>query len=123
MEYNEKLDKLLESTKSKNDACKVLTDEVKAGREEIKNILQAANETKYIGQNGISVSILDVDKTTFNQELVIQYLKEKGLDKYIHTKEYFDESEIAMAMARKEIDATDFAPFTIEKHELRVLIK
>ena len=123
MEYNEKLDKLLESTKSKNDACKVLTDEVKAGREEIKNILQAANETKYVGQNGISVSILDVDKTTFNQELVIKYLREKRLDKYIHTKEYFDESEIAMAMARKEIDAADFAPFTIEKHELRVLIK
>ena len=100
-----------------------LTKRVKAYKDEIKQLFSDLNILEYTATDGSKVSMSVVDKTTIDQEQLINYLKDKGLNQFIHTKEYVDENEIAYAVAQDTINAADLAPMRIEKTEYRLNIK
>ena len=102
---------------------KDLTKRVTAYKDEIKQLLGDLNLLEYTATDGSKVSMSVIDKTTIDQEQLINYLKEKGLTQFVHTKEYVDENEIAYAVAQDTINATDLAPMRIEKTEYRLNIK
>lgn len=77
----------------------------------------------YETPNGSKISITEIDKSYLNEAEVLNYLRTNKLDKFIKTKEYYDETEIAMAIANNELKAEDFVPFTIEKKEVRLNFK
>ena len=118
-----RLNYLSRTIKQKNDNKNCLSKEVEATKSEIKIILNTLNLTEFIGDTGTTLSLSEIDKTTLNEEFTIKYLKDKGLNQFVHTKEYFDETELAMAVARGEVNPVDLAPFRIEKKEIRLIIK
>jgi phage host-nuclease inhibitor protein Gam len=73
--------------------------------------------------SGKKVSITHVDKSFLDIGPTIEYLKKNGLERFIKTKEYFDEAELAMAIVNNEIKAEELAPFTVQKEEVRLNIK
>lgn len=89
----------------------------------IKEIFANKDLSEFTTDSGVKASITTIDKSTLNETEVLNYFHNHGLDKYIKTKEYFDEAEVAMAIANNELNASDFAPFMIEKTEIRLNIK
>lgn len=102
---------------------KDLTKRVTAYKDEIKQLFNELNILEYTATDGSKVTMSVIDKSTIDQEQLINYLKEKGLTQFIHTKEYVDENEIAYAVAQDTINAADLAPMQIEKTEYRMNIK
>ena len=100
-----------------------LTKRVKAYKDEIKKLFEDLHILEYTSSDGSKVTMSVIDKTSIDTEQLINYLKEKGLAQFIHTKEYVDENEIAYAVAQDTIDAADLAPMRIEKTEYRLNIK
>lgn len=102
---------------------KDLTKRVTAYKDEIKQLFNDLGILEYTATDGSKITMSVIDKTTIDQEQLINYLKEKGLNQFIHTKEYIDENEIAYAVAQDTINASDLAPMQIEKTEYRMNIK
>ena len=73
--------------------------------------------------HGKKITISHVDKSFLDIAPTIEWLKQNGFEKYVKTREYFDEAELAMAIVNNEIKAEDLAPFTVSKEELRLNIK
>lgn len=102
---------------------KDITKRVKEYKDEIKQLFQDLNILEYTASNGNRVSMTVVDKTSIDEFALINYLKEKGLTQFIHTKEYIDENEIAYAVAQGNINAADLAPMQVPKTEYRLNMK
>lgn len=102
---------------------KDITKRVKEYKDEIKQLFQDLNILEYTASNGNRVSMTVVDKTSIDEFALMNYLKEKGLTQFIHTKEYIDENEIAYAVAQGNINAADLAPMQVPKTEYRLNMK
>lgn len=102
---------------------KDITKRVKEYKDEIKQLFQDLNILEYTASNGNRVSMTVVDKTSIDELALMNYLKEKGLTQFIHTKEYIDENEIAYAVAQGNINAADLAPMQVPKTEYRLNMK
>ena len=68
-----------------------LTKRVKAYKDEIKKLFEDLHILEYTSSDGSKVTMSVIDKTSIDTEQLINYLKEKGLAQFIHTKEYVDE--------------------------------
>lgn len=110
------LDYLGQKYKEQNDEWNSLKRFVDDAKAQIKKIMTDYNISQYTCSNGVILSHYIKDNSTLDEELVLKYLKEHGLEKFIHTKEYFDETELAMAIANGQINGADLAPFKIEKY-------
>jgi len=110
------LDYLGQKYKEQNDEWNSLKRFVDDAKAQIKKIMTDYNISQYTCSNGVILSHYIKDNSILDEELVLKYLKEHGLEKFIHTKEYFDETELAMAIANGQINGADLAPFKIEKY-------
>lgn len=121
-EPKDKLRELALSLKEKNIQKKQNETELKALKDEFKSLAKELGVDSYKDED-VKVSISEISKISFDSEGVIQVLKQRGLDKYIHTKEYFDEAEIAMAITKNELKAEEIKPFMSETNETRINIR
>lgn len=110
------LDYLGQKYKEQNDEWNSLKRFVDDAKAQIKKIMTDYNISQYTCSNGVILSQYIKDNSILDEELVLKYLKEHELEKFIHTKEYFDETELAMAIANGQINGADLAPFKIEKY-------
>lgn len=94
----------------------------KENKDLIKNLCNELNYDNY-ESCGIKISFSHVDKSYLEEGPVLEYLRKNNLTKFIKTKEYFDEAEIAMAIANNEIKAEDLSPFIVKKEQINMYIK
>lgn len=102
---------------------KQLEKQIKSEKETVKSLCIDLKYDSYESKCGKKISITHVDKSFLDEFKTLEWLRNNGLEKYIKTKEYFDEAELAMAIVNQEIKAEDLAPFTVQKEELRLNIK
>ena len=121
-EFEKKLEELVPKFYEINEVAKSSKKESDSYKEEIKNIFEELNIKDFTVDN-IKVSVQDIEKTSFIEPLVIDYLKQHGLDYLVKTKEYIDEADILMAASRNEINVVDLEPFTNTKIEKRITVK
>lgn len=121
-EFEKKLEELVPKFYEVNEVAKSSKKESDSYKEEIKNIFEELS-IKDFTVNNIKVSVQDIEKTSFIEPLVIDYLKQHGLDYLVKTKEYIDEADILMAASRNEINVVDLEPFTNTKIEKRITVK
>lgn len=106
-----------------NETYKNMGKQITENKDIIKNLLSELNMNDFTSPSGVHVTTTTIDKSFLDEQLVLTYLKEHGFENYIKTKEFFDQTEIAMAVANNEIPAADLAPFRVEKTEIRLNIK
>lgn len=106
-----------------NETYKSMGKQITENKDIIKELLTELNMNDFTSPSGVHVTTTTIDKSFLDEQLVLTYLKEHGFEKYIKTKEFFDQTEIAMAVANNEIPAADLAPFRVEKTEVRLNIK
>lgn len=94
----------------------------KENKDTIKTLCTELGLEKY-NKNGIKISLSHVDKSYLEEGPVLEYLKKNNLSKSIKTKEYFDEAEIAMAIANNELNAAELSPFIVKKEQINIYIK
>lgn len=121
-EFEKKLEELVPKFYEINEVAKSSKKESDSYKEEIKNIFEELN-IKDFTVNNIKVAVQNIEKTSFIEPLVIDYLKQHGLDYLVKTKEYIDEADILMAASKNEINVVDLEPFTNTKIEKRITVK
>lgn len=121
-EFEKKLEEIVPKFYEVNEVAKSSKKESDSYKEEIKNIFEELNIKDFTVDN-IKVSVQNIEKTSFIEPLVIDYLKQHGLDYLVKTKEYIDEADILMAASRNEINVIDLEPFTTTKIEKRITVK
>lgn len=119
--YN-RLKQLCNEMKQHNIILKEYENKLKAEKEELKQLSKELGIDKYQDEN-VKVTIITVDKSILDEIPTLTYLKEHNLNAYIHTKEFFDYTELVMASTQNKIKIEDLAPFVIKKEEVRVNIK
>lgn len=122
IEFKNRLDDILPKLYEQNEVQKSSKKEVDSYKDEVKALFEELNIKEY-SVDGIKVSITEVEKSSLKEALVIEYLKSKGLNHLVKTKEYIDESEILMAASRNEFDALDLEPFMNVEIQKRINIK
>lgn len=101
---------------------KVYKDLATKQNNKIKEILTKLNIDKFEDEN-FKVSLTTIDKSYLDETLVLKYLKEHNLEKYIRTKEYFEPDDLIIASNNGEINIEDLSPMRIEKFETRLNIR
>jgi hypothetical protein len=117
------LAKAVETVTSLDTQYKQTGKIISENKDIIKKLCSELCIDSYETPNGSKISVTEIDKSYLNEAEVLNYLRTNKLDKFIKTKEYYDETEIAMAIANNELKAEDFVPFTIEKKEVRLNFK
>lgn len=102
---------------------KDLSKRVNDYKDEIKQLFKDLNLTEYTATSGAKITMSVIDKSTIDNNKLINYLKEHNMTQYIHTKEFVDENEIIYAVSKDLIKAEDLAPMQINKTEYRINIK
>lgn len=69
------------------------------------------------------ILISNVETQYLDEIPTMEYLKKNGLEKYVHTKEYFDVKEIVMGISKHEIKREDLLPFFKSEESTRITIK
>ena len=121
-EFKDKLVEIIPKFYEANELAKSSKKEADSYKEVVKNIFDELNISSF-EHEGIKVNVQDIEKTSFIEPLVINYLKQNNLEHLIKTKEYIDEADILMAANRGEINVVDLEPFTSTKIEKRITIK
>ena len=119
---NEQLDKAIAKIAETEKDYKALESVMKQNKDTVKSLCIELGLDSYEA-HGKKVTISHVDKSYLDIGPTIEYLKKNGLEKFVKTKEYFDEAELAMAIVNNEIKAEDLAQFTVQKEEVRLNIK
>jgi len=109
--------KMNETNKLKKEYEKQLEQDKK----EFKKIIEELGVTEYQDES-VKVSLTVVDKSYLAETPTLNYLKEKGLSEYIHTKEFFDYTELTMAATQNKIKLEDLSEFLEKKEESRINI-
>ena len=89
---------------------------------EFKTLAEKLGVTKF-EDDDVRVSMTTVTSEYLDEEPTIEYLKQHGLEKYIHTKEFFIDEELHMAILKKEIDGKDLRLFMKSSQQIRVNIR
>ena len=121
-EFKQKLDELIPKFYDINENFKSSKKESESYKNEIKAIFDELN-IKCYECFGLKVTVQEIEKVSFIEPLVINYLREHNLGHLIKTKEYIDEADILMAASKGELDVIDLEPFTSTKIEKRINIK
>ena len=117
-----RLQQLCSNLSNNNKQKKSLEKEINNDKEEATKLMTKLGlESFTYGDSSIKMTVLD--KSYLNEEAVLKYLRDKGLEKYIKTKEYFDPSEIIMASAHGEINIAELQQFKIKKEQTNFYIK
>lgn len=95
---------------------------LEAKKDEFKKLAKQLG-VDLVEDDRVKINLNTVDKSYLNIEPTIEFLRNNGFTKYIHTKEYFVDEEISLAMSRNEIKPEALAPFLISKSETRMTIK
>lgn len=101
---------------------KVYKDLTSKQNTEIKEILTKLGIDNFEDEN-FKVSISTIDKSYLDETLVLKYLREHNLEKYIRTREYFEPDDLVIASNNGEINLEDLSSMKIEKIETRLNIK
>lgn len=120
-QFKEKLVELLPKFYEVNTVANSSKKEAESYKNEIKSIFDELGINTF-EHDGIKVNVQEIEKTSFIEPLVIEYLREHNLGHLIKTKEYFDEADILMAASRKEINVVDLEKFTTTKKEKRITV-
>ena len=75
---------------------------------EIKEIMKSQNIQTYAA-NGLRANCSVYDKESFNEEILLQIIKEEKLEKLIKTKEYVDIDLLKDALYKGELDPIKLA--------------
>ena len=121
-QFKEKLVELLPKFYETNKLYNSSKKEAESYKNEIKTIFDDLGINTF-EHDGIKVAVQDIEKTSFIEPLVIDYLREHNLEHLIKTKEYIDEADILMAASRKEINVVDLEKFTATKIEKRITVR
>ena len=113
---------LCRQMKQKRDEYSRADKELSALKKEFKELAAVMGISQFETE-GAAVSITEIDKSYLDEKPTIQYLRDHGLEEFIHSKEYFEYAELGMGVAQNKINATDLNPFLIKKIETRINIK
>ena len=108
--------------KQKNLEYLAIKKEVDSFKEEAKSLLDTLEISEF-GDENFNLKLTLIEKPQMNENAVIEYLKNNGLDKYIRVKEYIDPDELIIAAQRGELKVEDLQPFMSVKVEKRLNIK
>jgi len=100
----------------------VLDKTFKENKETVKSLCSELGLERY-EKCGLKISFSHVDKSYLEEAPVLEYLKKNGFERFVKTKEYFDEAEIAMAIANNELSAEDLNAFIVKKEQINMYIK
>lgn len=116
------IDQLAVEIKEENKELKAREKNLASKKDRFKEIAKTLGIDYY--ENDLAkISLTTVDKSYLRVDDTIEYLRNKGFNKYIHTKEYFLDEEIYMAISRNEIKSEDMAQFMETKTETRMNIR
>lgn len=118
----ERLKKLCYSMKEHNIAKKDVETKLDAEKTEFKKIVEKLGIDCWQDEF-VKVSMTTVEKVDFEEDKTIQYLKDNNLTEYIHTKEFFDYSELAMAATQNKLKLEELAPFAHSSKQTRINIR
>lgn len=91
-------------------------------KQKYKAFLTQNKLTGYEDDN-FKVMMTEIEKQSLDEEKTLAYLKQKKLDKYIHTKEYFIIEELYMAATKNEFNPADLSEFRKITKEQRITIR
>lgn len=117
-----KLKELCHSMKVNNTAKKEFESKLEAEKKEFKKLVETLGVDFY-QDDSVKVSLTAVEKIEFDEEHIIQYLKDNNLNEYIHTKEFFVDAELTMAATQNKIKLEDLAPFCKKTVQSRINIR
>lgn len=103
---------LVEEYMRLTETIKLLTKKQTAQKEKIKSLMEELKTDRvYIPEVG-TASLQKIDTSTLNLERVLTYFKTKEeYFKFIHTKEYLDEDEIATAVKDGQLNPEELTNY------------
>lgn len=114
--YVNYLSEYADKYKEKNNELKNLESEVDAYKQNIKLALTKLGINEFKTATTKLTRIV-VDKSYLDPEPTLKFLKDNGLEEYVKTKEYFDDSELVYAIQNDKLDAAKLAPFMVKKEQ------
>lgn len=120
--FEQKLVEIVPKFYEINEVAKSSKKEADSYKDEIKSIFDELGICSY-EHDGIKVNVQEIEKTSFIEPLVIDYLRQHNLNHLIRTKEYIDEADILMAASKGEINVVDLEAFTSTKVEKRITVR
>lgn len=89
----------------------------------IKEIMSEYDMSKYVSDDGYSVSVSTTNKPTYQEDKLIEYLKQYNVPGLIKTKEYVDMDVLESCIYHNEIDAKNLVPFKEDHFVTRLTCK
>lgn len=81
----------------------------------IKGLMKSNNINKYSTDDGVNASLTITNKPKYNEEAMIEYLRQFNIPDLIKTKEYIDMEVLEDCLYHNQIDAVQLAPFKEDK--------
>lgn len=126
MSEEDKKERLLNSTiecfyedKQQLDNYKKSTDEY---NKEIKKLMNELNKTEFETDNGLIAKINVQNRESFNEDKLIEKLKELDGTSAIKTKEYVDMDELEDLIYNGQIDASELTPCKVSKEVITLKV-
>ena len=116
------LSKIGKEYKEKNTLKNSLDKECKVLNTKIKDTMSELGLKNFI-DGDLSVTISETDKSSLDELKVIEYLKQKKLTEFIHTKEYIDMDEILYQAQNGNIPLEDLQPFVVKNIQYSLRVK
>lgn len=118
----ESLEKVVREYLEDNDKFKLMEKKQKQQKDTIKNMMFELDikdvSIPELGQVALQI----IDNSSLDMNKVLAYFKTREhYFEFIHTSEYVDENEIAMAIANGRIDAKELAPFIVHSQTSRIM--
>ena len=122
LEAYAKLKELVVELKTTNNQANELSKKANALKTTAKALMNDIG-TDTFEENGVTLSLSKIDKSFLDETKTLEFLKSTGNEELVHTREYFDTTEILGKVQRGEINAEDLIPLKVDKFEIRLNIK
>lgn len=110
LQYLEDISSDFKEAHSEYKRLEKILETYKSNVKNIFNFLEIDNFTS----GKIKIYKTKTDKSYLEPNSTISFLKDKGLNEFVKTKEYFDDAELIYAIQNNMIDGSELANFKIE---------
>lgn len=81
----------------------------------IKGLMKSNNISKYSTKEGVNASLTITNKPKYNEDAMLEYLRQFNIPDLIKIKEYIDMEVLEDCLYHNQIDASQLAPFKEDK--------
>lgn len=118
----DRLNRAVNTYFEKNQEYQSASDTRKIYNDNVKALLEECHLNKYVTDTGIKASLSVSNKPSFNEEEMIPFLKQFGIEGLIKTREYVDMNVLENAIYHNQIDASQLAPFKEDHFTSRLTV-